>query len=69
MEVWGQGVHALLQSKGGSSHAGAAVQADLACKSSWAATNASVQRLLLFQVGQKPNVKSTGDSWPCGKLA
>lgn len=69
MEVWGQRVHALLQSKAASSHAAAAVQADLACKSFWAVTNASLQRLLLFQVGQKPNVKSTGDSWPCGKLA
>lgn len=27
------------------------------------------RRLLFFQAGQKPNVKSRGGSWPCGKLA
>lgn len=58
MEVWGQHVHALLQRKALASCA-AAVWADLACKSFWAVTNAFLRRLLLFQVGRKPNVKST----------
>lgn len=66
MEDWEQGVH---PEQAASGHAAAAVQADLACKSCWAVTNASLQRLLLLQAGQEPNTKGTGDSWLCGKLA
>lgn len=68
MEIWGQCVRALLQREAPASCA-AAVRADLACKSFGAVTNAFLGRLLFFQVGRKPNVKSTRDSWPCGKLA
>lgn len=47
MKVWGQVVHALLQSKAASSQAAAAVQADLACKSSWAVTNLPLETALI----------------------